>query len=438
MRLVSAALLASVFGTVWLAPEGSWAAGTANLVRIDGAIGPVPARFIAEQIRAAERESAVCLLIGIDTPGGLDTSMRSMIQDILASRVPVVLYVSPSGARCASAGVFIAMSADVVAMTPGTSIGAAHPVTIGQGEVDEETMDKLVNDSASYIKSLAAKRGRNQDWAEKAVRESATATAEEALDLGIIDLVAADVDSLLEAIDGYQVDAAKGGRLGTADAQVKRIRAGFRWRFLGVLSDPNVAYLLLVLGFYGLFFELSNPGSILPGVVGAIFLILAFFSFQMLPINYAGLLLILLALGMFVAEVKVHSAGLLTVGGVVSMFLGSIMLIESPGPFLKISYTVIIPAVLATAAFFLFAVGAGLRAQMRKPTTGKEGLVGERGTAATDIAPSGQVFIHGELWNVTASEPISKGATVEVVRVLGLNLVVKQADSSEELGRGSR
>jgi len=438
MKRLCVTFLVAVLVCVCLAPEGLPAAGTANLVRIDGAIGPVPARFIAQQIRAAERESAACLVIGIDTPGGLDTSMRSMIQDIIASRVPVVLYVSPSGARCASAGVFIAMSADVVAMTPGTSIGAAHPVTIGQGEVDQETMDKIVNDSASYIKSLAAKRGRNQEWAEKAVRESATATAEEALELGIIDLLAEDVTDLLDAIDGREVDPAKGGRLDTAEAQVKTIRAGFRWRFLGILSDPNVAYLLLLLGFYGLFFELSNPGSIFPGVIGAIFLILAFFSFQMLPINYAGLLLILLALGMFVAEIKVHSAGLLTIGGVVSMFLGSIMLIESPGPFLKISYTVIIPAILATAAFFLFAVGAGLRAQMRKATTGREGLVGERGTATTDIAPVGQVFIHGELWNVSSARQISKGEEVEVVRVDGLRLEVKRAGPLEGSGRGSQ
>lgn len=437
MKRLCAMLLVSVLGLACLLPGGSEAAGTANLVRIDGAIGPVPARFIAQQIRAAERESAACLVIGIDTPGGLDTSMRSMIRDIIASRVPVVLYVSPSGARCASAGVFIAMSADVVAMTPGTSIGAAHPVTIGQGEVDEETMAKIVNDSASYIKGLAAKRGRNQEWAEKAVRESATATAEEALELGVIDLVAEDIRSLLAAIDGREVDAAKGGRLGTADAEIREIKAGFRWRFLGILSDPNVAYLLLILGFYGLFFELSNPGSIFPGVIGAIFLILAFFSFQMLPINYAGLLLILLALGMFVAEVKVHSAGLLTIGGVVSMFLGSIMLIESPGPFLKISYSVIIPAVIATAAFFLFAVGAGLRAQMKKPTTGREGLVGERGTAATDIAPLGQVFIHGELWNASSKQQISRGEEVEVVRIAGLRLEVKHAGSPEGPGRES-
>jgi membrane-bound serine protease (ClpP class) len=413
----------------------SEAAPLVHVIRIEGAIGPVSARFLAREIKAAERDSAACLVVEIDTPGGLDTAMRQMIQAILVSRVPVVLYVSPAGARCASAGVFLAMSADVVAMAPGTSIGAAHPVTIGQSEVSKETMDKIVNDSASYIRSLAAKKGRNQDWAEKTVRESATATADEALELGAIDLISESLADLLKTIDAREVDAAKGNRINTADAQVKRIEMGTRYKILGILSDPNVAYLLLILGFYGLFFELSNPGSILPGVVGAIFLILAFFSFQMLPINYAGLLLILLALGMFVAEIKVHSAGLLTIGGVVSMFLGSLMLIESPGPFLKISYKVIIPAVLTTAAFFVFAVGAGLRAQLKKPTTGSEGLVGEVGVARTDIDRTGQAFIHGELWTVSSNEKIARGEAVEVVAIEGLKPSVKRRGPGEGPGR---
>ncbi|MFZ1947195.1 MAG: nodulation protein NfeD [bacterium] len=437
MRRVFLIVLASLSAVMWAAPRVFAEAPVVRAIRIDGAIGPVPARFVGQEIKIAEREGAACLVIGIDTPGGLDTSMRAIVQDVLASRVPVVVYVSPSGARCASAGVFIAMSADVVAMTPGTSIGAAHPVTIGQGEVDAETMAKIVNDSASYVKGLAAKKGRNQEWAEKTVRESATATAEEALELGAIDLVAESLEDLLARIDGREVDAAKGGRLATAGAQVEAVKTGLRWRILGILSDPNVAYLLLVLGFYGLFFELSNPGSIFPGVLGAIFLILAFFSFQMLPINYAGLLLMVLALGMFVAEVKVHSAGLLTIGGVVSMFLGSLMLIESPGPFLKISYKVIVPAVLATAAFFVFAVGAGLRAQARKPTTGEEGLVGERGVATTDIDRTGQVFVHGELWTAASAERIARGDAVEVTRVDGLKLEVRRAVSADRTGRGN-
>ena len=414
-----------------LAP-GEAPAGEVHVIEFEGPIGPVAARFIAQEIERAEEADAACLVIELDTPGGLDTSMREIIQSILASRVPVAVYVSPSGARCASAGVFIAMSADAVAMTPGTSIGAAHPVTIGQAEVDDDTMDKIVNDSASYIKSLAAKRGRNEDWAEQAVRESATATAREALELGIIDALADDLDEFLEVIDGKEIDEAKGGALDTAGASVKRIEMSLRFRLLNILSNPNVAYLLLILGFYGLFFELSNPGSIFPGVLGAIFLVLAFFSFQMLPINYAGVLLILLAVAFFLAEIWVTSGGLLTIGGAVAMFFGSLMLIESPAPFLRISFKVIIPAVIATAAFFAFAVGAGLRAQRRKPATGREGLVGERGVATTDIDQTGQAFIHGELWSVTSVDKIGKGEEVIVVAMTGLRPEVMPAGSPGE------
>lgn len=407
----------------------------AHVIEIEGPIGPVAARFISQEIDRAEDAGAVCLLIEIDTPGGLDTSMRVIIQEILASKVPVVLYVSPSGARCASAGVFIAMSADAVGMAPGTSIGAAHPVTIGEAQVDDDTMDKIVNDSASYIRSLASQRGRNEDWAERAVRESATATAEEAVELGVVDAVAADLSELLEAIDGKEVDKTKGGVLDTRDVVITRHEMSLRYRLLGILSNPNVAYLLLILGFYGLFFELSNPGSIFPGVLGAIFLVLAFFSFQMLPINYAGVLLILLAVGFFIAEIWVTSGGLLAIGGGVAMFFGSLMLIESPAPFLRISFKVIIPAVIATAGFFLFAVGAGLRAQRRKPVTGREGLVGEQGVATTDIDGTGQAFIHGELWTVISDEKIPKGDEVEVVAVKGLKPVVRRSGSDQEPGR---
>jgi membrane-bound serine protease (ClpP class) len=414
-----------------LLPVEGLSAREADVIEVDGPIGPVAARFITQEIERAEEADAACLVIELDTPGGLDTSMRVIIQSILGSSVPVVVYVSPSGARCASAGVFIAMSADAVGMTPGTSIGAAHPVTIGQAQVDDEMMEKLVNDSASYIKSLAAKRGRNEDWAERAVRESATATAQEALELGIIDVVADDLEELLKAVDGKKIDEAKGGTLDTAGAPVKRIGMSLRFRLLGILSDPNVAYLLMILGFYGLFFELSNPGSVFPGVLGAIFLVLAFFSFQMLPINYAGVLLILLGVAFFIAEIWVTSGGLLTIGGGVAMFFGSLMLIESPAPFLRISLKVIIPAVIATAAFFVFAVGAGLRAQRRKPATGKEGLISERGVATTDIDRTGQAFIHGELWTVASVEKISKGEEVVVVAMTGLRPEVMPAGSGE-------
>jgi membrane-bound serine protease (ClpP class) len=317
-------------------------------------------------------------------------------------------------------------------MTPGTSIGAAHPVTIGQAEVDDDTMDKIVNDSASYIKSLAAKRGRNEEWAEKAVRESATATAEEALELGIIDVVADDVTELLEALDGLKVDDLKGGMIETAGVTIRRYEMGMRHRVLGMLSNPNIAYLLLILGFYGIFFELSNPGSIFPGVLGAIFLVLAFFSLQMLPISYAGALLLLLALAFFITEIWVTSGGLLTIGGIVSMVFGSLMLIDSPLPFLKISLAVILPAVVVTAAFFVFAVGAGLRAQRKKPVTGSEGLIGQVGMATTGIDGTGQAFIRGELWTVKSDQRIEKGEEVEVVSMEGLMLIVKRPDSGTE------
>jgi membrane-bound serine protease (ClpP class) len=407
-------------------------ASEVHVVAFEGTIGPAAAGFVERAIERAEDASAACLVIEMDTPGGLDSSMREIIREILGSRVPVVIYVYPSGARCASAGVFISMAADAVGMAPGTSIGAAHPVTIGGGETDEATMEKIVNDSASYIKSLASQRNRNVEWAEEAVRQSATATADEALELRVIDAVAADIEELLDTLDGLKIDELKGGFLETEGAEIRRFEMGIRYRLLAILSNPNIAYLLLILGFYGLFFELSNPGSIFPGVLGAIFLILAFYSFQMLPINYAGVLLIILAVAFFIAEIFVTSGGLLAVGGGVAMFFGSLMLIKSPAPFLQISYKVIIPAVVATAAFFVFAVGAGIRAQFRKPTTGSEGLVGERGTATTDIDRTGQAFIHGELWTVVGNEKIDKGAVIEVVSVEGLTPFVRRVGPEEE------
>ncbi len=402
------------------------------VARVDGVIGPVLAKFIGEAIKQAEHENAQCLVIEIDTPGGLDTAMREIVQKILSSKVPVGVYVSPQGARCASAGVFIAMSADFIGMAPGTSIGAAHPVTIGGTQLDDAMVEKMVNDSASYLKSLAAMRGRNQEWAELAVRESATATPDEALQKGIIEVVADDIDDFVKAMDGRKVDDTKGGIIRTQGATIKVLKMGLRYRLLSRLSDPNVAYILLILGFYGLFFELSNPGSVFPGVVGAVFLILAFFSFQMLPINYAGLLLLLLGIGFLVAEIWVTSGGLLAVGGAIALFIGSLMLVESPAPFLKISYKVIIPSVLLTVGFFIFVVGAGLRAQWRKVVTGSQGLIGERGLATTDIDGTGQVFVHGELWNAKSNEKISKGESVEVVSVEGLVLEVRRIGLGKE------
>ncbi|MFQ6094032.1 MAG: nodulation protein NfeD, partial [bacterium] len=372
-------------------------------------------------------DGAQCLIIELDTPGGLMESMHSIKKRILASEVPVVVFVSPGGARAASAGVWITLASHIAAMTPGTHIGAAHPVARGGREVSEEVEQKLVNDAVADIRSLAEKRGRNGDWAEEAVRQSVSVTEKEALEEGVIDLISDNLQDLLRAIDGWEVEVVTAKRiLETENAEIRRIEMSLRFKILDTISNPNVAYILLLLGFYGLFFELSNPGSILPGVVGGICLILAFFALHTLPINYAGLLLILFALVLFIAEIKVPSYGLLTVGGVISMILGSLMLIKTPAEFLRISWMTIIPAVLVTVAFFVFAMGMALRARMRKPTTGQEGLVGEVGTAKSKLDPRGKIFIHGEFWNAVSDEPIEEGEEVVVTDVERMKLKVSK------------
>lgn len=405
--------------------------GVIAVLSYDGVVNPVMAEFLADGLAASKARGDAVVVIEMDTPGGLDTSMRLIIKDILASEIPVVVYVAPTGARSASAGVFITLAAHVAAMAPGTNIGAAHPVAMGGGEVDEEMNAKMTNDAAAYIRSIAEKRGRNVEWAERAVRESVSATETEALALGLIDLVVPDLPALLSALDGRTVETATGKTvLKTGGARVDRIEMDTRLKILQALSNPNVAYILMMLGIYGLIFELSSPGSILPGVVGAICLILAFYSFQTLPINYAGLLLILLAIVLFIAEIKVMSYGLLTVGGVISLVLGSLMLVKTDVPFMRVSWTVILPTAIATAAFFLLAVGMGLKAHHRRPAMGVEALVGAGGEARTVLSPRGQVFVHGELWEARAEESIVKGEPIEVTAVEGLTVVVKKKGSS--------
>ena len=398
------------------------------LATYDGVINPVAAEFISTAIAVATQKQAQVLVIKLDTPGGLDTSMRLIIKEINASEVPIVVYVAPPGGRAASAGVFITMAAHIAAMAPGTNIGAAHPVAMGGGEMDKEMKAKVENDAAAYIKSIAEKRGRNVKWAEEAVRKSVSVPEKEAVALKVVDLVAEDVPSLLKQIDGREVVTGSGKHvLKTKDAKVEEINMGLRLKILNALSDPNIAYILMLLGIYGLIFELSNPGAILPGVVGAICLILAFYAFQTLPINYAGLLLLILGLIMFIAEIKVPSYGLLTVGGIISMILGSLMLMKTDAPFMRISWAVIIPSVMTTALFFMFVVGMALRAQRGKPVTGAEGLVGMVATAQTDIAPRGRVMLQGELWDAVSDEVIKEGEIAEVKTVDGMKLVVKRA-----------
>jgi membrane-bound serine protease (ClpP class) len=397
------------------------------VITLNGVINPVASEYIGKSIKIANEKKVEALVIELDTPGGLDTSMRQIVKDIISSEVPVVVYVSPSGSRAASAGVFITLAAHIAAMAPGTNIGAAHPVSVG-GKMDKVMAEKATNDAAAYIKSLADRNGRNAKWAEDSVRKSISATAEEALKLGVIDFVSKDLKSLLSDMNGKKVRTVMGEKiLKTANANVIREEMGFRQKILNLISDPNVAYILMLLGFYGLFFELTNPGSIFPGVMGGISLILAFYAFQTLPVNYAGLLLIILAIILFVLEIKIVSHGVLTIGGIISMVIGSIMLFESPAPFMKLSLYVILPAVVITTLFFTLIIGLAVKAHRRKPVTGPEGLLGAEGVASTDITKDGgMVLLHGERWAAYSDEPISKNEKVKVEAVLRLKVKVKR------------
>jgi membrane-bound serine protease (ClpP class) len=400
-------------------------------IEVDGIINPATAKFIVDSIDEAIQQGAQCLIIQLDTPGGLMESMRIIVKKELASTIPIIVYVAPGGARAASAGVFVTMAANIAVMAPGTHIGAAHPVTLGGGEAKEsKTMtEKIVNDTVAFIKNIAKARGRNVDWAEKAVVKSVSITDEEAVKLNVVDFIAPDISTLLAKIDGRGVRLNGVTRtLQTKGVQPRPIQMSWRDRLLEIISNPTIAYILLMLGIYGIFFELSSPGAILPGVVGGIFLILAFYALQMLPVNYAGLALIFFGIILFIAEIKVVSHGLLAVGGVISLFLGSMMLFRSPVEYMRVSLSVIIPAVLVSAAFFIFAVTRAINARLKKPTTGMEGLIGEVGIASTSLAPEGKVSIHGEFWNAASDGNIEKGEKVQVMGVKNLKLNVKKIE----------
>jgi len=398
------------------------------VITVEGVINPAASEFIGKSIKKATKSGAEALVIQLDTPGGLDTSMRTIVKEIVGSEVPVVVFVAPSGARAASAGVFITLSAHIAAMAPGTNIGAAHPVGLGE-KMDKTMADKATNDAAAYIKSLAERKGRNAAWAEKAVRESISATEAEALKEHIVDLVSRDLNTLLLDINGRKVQTALAEKvLKTKDARITHEETGLRQKILNFISDPNVAYILMLLGFYGLFFELTNPGAIFPGVIGGICLILAFYAFQTLPVNYAGLLLIILAIVLFILEVKIVSHGVLTIGGVIAMVIGSLMLFETPGPFVRLSLYLILPAVMVTALFFSLTIGLALKAHRKKPVTGKEELVGMEGMARTEITPEGgTVSLHGELWAAYSEERIARDHKVVVETVSGLKLKVHES-----------
>jgi membrane-bound serine protease (ClpP class) len=404
------------------------AAEEVPVLMVEGVIDPVVSDYVARGLKLANERGSQALIIQLDTPGGLDAAMRDIIKNIQSSEVPVVVYVYPNGARAASAGSFIAVASHVAAMAPATNIGAAHPVAIGmEGEVGE----KVVNDAVAYMRSLAEQRGRNVALAASFVANSTSLTAREALAGNIIDIVAEDYEALLAQLNGFEAEVASGRKIiRTRGAILEPVPMSVREEFLHAISNPNIAYLLFLAGIYGIIFELSNPGAILPGVIGGIALLLAFWSFQALSVSAAGLALILFALLLFILELKTPTHGFLTLGGIVALLLGSLMLIDAEKePYLRISLGVIIPATLFTAGFFAFAMGMAVRAHRRKPATGIEGMIGLIGEAREELGPEGMVFVHGESWKArTKGEKIKKGRKIKVIGVDNLVLIVEEAE----------
>lgn len=408
---------------------------TVMVVPMRGVINPVLAGFVERAIDEAERAGAAAIVFEMDTPGGLDSSMRQIIKRMLASRVPVVVYVAPSGARAGSAGVYITYAAHLAAMAPGTNIGSATPVAMGEGgeqKLSEEMRAKVSNDAAAYIRGLAEQRGRNADWAEQAVRQGANVHDQEALRLNVVNYLAVDLTALLRQVDGQTVETTAGSvTLRTAAHATQRNEMNVIESFLHVITDPTIAYLLISLGTMGLFFELSNPGAILPGVLGGICLLLGLYALGSLPINYAGLLFMALAMLLFIADIVAPTHGILTVGGLISFVLGSMLLINAPdsAPYLQISIQAIIGVGLTMGGFFFFVVGAVARGQKRQVVTGREGLVGATGRARTALDPEGMVLVQSELWSaVSTGGAVPAGARVQVEGVDGLLLRVKSIE----------
>ena len=413
---------------VW--PANAFGSNSIIVIEVEGAINPVVAEFVTNEIRSANTSSEELIVIRMDTPGGLDASMRKIIKAIQSSKIPVASFVSPSGSRAASAGTFITIASHIAAMEPGTNIGAAHPVNLmggGTGEQAKVMEDKVVNDASAYIRSLAEQRGRNAHWAELSVRKSVSVSAEEAKRLNVIDLVAANLDSLVLALDKREVKL-RGSiiTLNTAERNITFKEMNSRQRILDIIASPNVAYVLMILGLVGLYFELSNPGLILPGVVGSISLVLALYAMQTLPINYAGLLLIILGVVLLIAEVNVMSYGLLAMSGAISIFLGSIMLIDSDDPAMQISKMILYPTLGMTFLFSIGSIYLAKKAHQLRTTTGMEGLLGEIGVVKETLNPEGRVLIHGEMWKAESDTVISVGEKVSVEVVKGLKIQVRK------------
>ena len=428
-KLLTLALLS--FFIMFFSFNGWAAKNDIYIIKVSDAISPGVAEFINDGIETAEKIGAACIIIELDTPGGLAESMRKIIQNILASKVPVVVYVSPSGARAASAGVMITMAADVAAMAPGTNIGAAHPVGAGGKDISGKMSEKVINDMVAHAKSVAEERGRNAKWVEEAIRDSVSVTETEALKANIIDLIAEDTDDLIKQLNGRKVKDK--GVLELDQSEKVVLEPTLRTKILKTISDPNIAYILLMIGLAGLYFELSHPGAIFPGVIGGIALVLAFFALQTLPVNYAGILLIVLAIIFFIMEMKITSYGLLSVAGIISLLLGSLMMFKGIDPDLKLSLRVLLPTLILVSGFFVFVAGLVFRAQISKPKTGSKGLVGEIGIVKKALAPEGKVFVHGELWNARSDKTVEEDTKVRIVNVVNLMLEVEPADESPKI-----
>ena len=424
--LLRGIILISIF-ILWSVP-GFCNDSEVMIIELEGPINPGTATFMARGLEEARKRGDALVIIRLDTPGGLASSMRTMVKAIMNSPIPVVVYVAPKGAGAASAGVMITISAHIAAMAPGTNIGAAHPVTAGGKDIQKTMSEKVVNDMASYGRGIAQDKGRNAEWVEKAIRESVSITANEAVKKNVVDLVAADLDELLELLDGREVNL-EGGKitLKTKDLTREYYHPGFRDKVLKTISDPNIAYILMMIGLAGLYFELAHPGVIFPGVIGAISLILAFYSFQTLPVNYAGLILIALSIIFFIAEVMITSYGVLSLGGLISLTLGSIMLFED----VMVSLKLLMPTTVLVGGFFVVVSALAFRAYRSRPKSGLEGLMGEIGLVKERIDPEGLIFVHGEYWRATSRERIEPEERVEVEAADGLILKVKKAMGKE-------
>ena len=423
-------ILIGLLLAVSIAARAQTGGSRVDVLTVKGTINPVLTDYISRGIEQAEETGASAVIIQMDTPGGLDTAMRDIIQSIINARVPVVVYVSPAGARAASAGAYITLSAHVAVMAPNTAIGAATPVALGgdgEAQMSEEMKHKIINDAIAYIKDLASRHGRNAEWAEKAVRDGVSATSQEALQLNVVDMVVSDLDTLLSQLDGRQVTLIDGREviLDTQDATINHVKMKLIEDFLYTIADPNIAYLLLSLAMLGIMVEIFNPGLIFPGVVGAISLLLAFFSLGVLPVNWAGVLLIALAFGLFIGEVLTTTFGLFTAGGIVSLVIGSLILFKGASPLFQVDLWLIAAVTIVIAAVFAFVINRAIHAHRKQAATGREELIGKRAIVKVALDPEGTVFYKGELWSaISEKDSIEPGEEVIITAIDGLILHV--------------